>query len=313
MITVEQALQQRQMKRSESYIRASARSEELRSRIPELAAIDNELAHFPTKLLQLPKGEGREAAFAELKQQTNELSARRKQMIKAAGYDPEYDAVRYDCPKCSDSGFVDGELCDCIKQVIAADRYKNGGIGRLLLGMTFDSFDLRYYKGDDRDAMQQVLSICKKYAETFGTGSKSLLLMGGTGLGKTHLSSAIAQTAISRGYDAFYETAPQMFSNYEAVKYGRADQSVLEPYGSALLLIDDLGAEATSNLNSATLFEVINRRLLSGKPTVISTNLSPAEIKKRYDERIYSRLMGEFAVLQFKGKDIRMQKIMEDA
>ena len=181
----------------------------------------------------------------------------------------------------------------------------------MLAAMTFDTFDLKYYKGDDLDIMRTVLAACKKYADTFDGDSSSLLLMGGTGLGKTHISSAIAQKVIERGYDAFYETAPQMFANFEAVRYGRADRAVIEPYNSVLLLIDDLGAESCGNQTSATFFELINRRLLAGKPTVISTNLLPAEIKKRYDERIYSRLMGEYNIMQFKGKDIRMQKIME--
>lgn len=312
-MTTEQALLQKQLRHSRNYQLALSRAEELRQKVPGLAQIDNELAKFPTKLLSLPRGEMHDTAFAELKQQTKTLAEQRRQMIIAAGIDPDYDSVKYDCPKCSDTGYCDGELCDCVKQMLAIDRYNNGGIGRMLSGMTFESFNLKYYKGDDLAVMQTVLAACKRYADNFDTTSKSLLLMGGTGLGKTHISSAIAQRAIARGFDAFYETAPQMFSNFEAVKYGRADKSILEPYNYTLLLIDDLGAESIGNQTLATLFEIINRRLLAGKPTVISTNLAPSEIKKRYDERIYSRLMGEYSVLQFKGKDVRMQKIMEDS
>ncbi len=311
-MTTEQALLQKQITRSRNYRLSLSRAEELRQKVAGLAEIDTELAKFPQKLLALPKGEQHKAALAELKSYTAELSLKRKSLISKAGFDPNYDEIIYDCPKCHDTGYADKKLCDCVKQMLANDRYNNGGIGKMLSGMTFDSFSLKYYTGDDLAVMQKVLAVCKKYADTFDGNSKSLLLMGGTGLGKTHLSSAIAQKVITRGFDAFYETAPQMFTNFDAVKYGRADRSATEPYNSALLLIDDLGAESSSSQTSATLFELINRRLLAGKPTVISTNLLPAEIKKRYDERIYSRLMGEYTVMQFKGKDIRMQKIMED-
>lgn len=312
-MTIEQALLQKQIRHSRNYQLSLSRAEELRRSIPALAKIDDELARFPHKLLMLPKGDGRDAALAELRCQIDSLAKKRRQLITDAGFDPDYDAVKYDCEKCSDTGYSNGEICQCVRQMLAKDRYADGGIGSLLLSMNFDTFSLKYYKGDDLDVMQAVFSACKKYADTFDVGSKSLLLMGGTGLGKTHLSSAIAQRVIARGYDAYYESAPQFFANHDAVKFGKLDRSALAHYNSTLLLIDDLGAESPGSQTSATLFETVNRRMLAGKPTVISTNLSPAEIKKRYDERIYSRLMGEYSVLQFKGKDVRMQKIMEDS
>lgn len=312
-MTIEQALLQKQIRHSRNYQLSLSRAEELRQNIPRLIEIDNELARFPHRLLMLPKGDGRGEALADLRHSIDTLAKKRRQLIADAGFDPDYDAVKHDCKKCSDTGYSDGEICDCVRQILANDRYNNGGIGSLLLSMTFDTFSLKYYKGDDLEMMQTVFSACKKYADTFGSGSKSLLLMGGTGLGKTHLSSAIAQKVIARGFDAYYESAPQFFANHDAVRFGKLDRSALEPYNCMLLLIDDLGAESPSNQTSATLFETVNRRMLAGKPTVISTNLSPSEIKKRYDERIYSRLMGEYTILQFKGKDVRMQKIMEDA
>ena len=54
----------------------------------------------------------------------------------------------------------------------------------------------------------------------------------------------------------------------------------------------------------------MNGRLLAGKSTIISTNLTPAQIESRYGAAIWSRLQGEYTVLPFAGEDIRRLKRM---
>jgi DNA replication protein DnaC len=77
------------------------------------------------------------------------------------------------------------------------------------------------------------------------------------------------------------------------------------------LLIDDLGAECGSQYTAATFFNLLNTRLMENKPTLINTNLNRAQLEKNYGERVLSRLLGEFRVLLFAGKDVRMQKLAE--
>ena len=76
-----------------------------------------------------------------------------------------------------------------------------------------------------------------------------------------------------------------------------------------LLIIDDLGTEVMNQFTSSCLYNVINTRLSMRRPTVISTNLMQDELRRRYWDRITSRLFGEYKILLFLGTDVRAQKV----
>ena len=78
--------------------------------------------------------------------------------------------------------------------------------------------------------------------------------------------------------------------------------------GFDLLIIDDLGTEMNSTFVQSALYQLINGRLLTGKSTVISTNLDPEELGRRYGAPLLSRLEGEYQLLPFVGTDIRRLK-----
>lgn len=78
-------------------------------------------------------------------------------------------------------------------------------------------------------------------------------------------------------------------------------------------MLDDLGSEYSSPLSNATLFDLVNSRLLDRRATLISTNLSPDEMERKYSERLVSRLLCGYAMLYFEGEDIRQQKRLEGA
>ena len=121
---------------------------------------------------------------------------------------------------------------------------------------------------------------------------------------------------IDRGFDAVCETAQNVFSDFEFERFNR-------PYGSGdseplrtgkyfdcdLLIIDDLGTEMTNQFTVSCLYNLINTRLNHGRPMIINTNLSRDELRKRYADRITSRLFGEFCPLRFIGKDVRELKL----
>ena len=78
-----------------------------------------------------------------------------------------------------------------------------------------------------------------------------------------------------------------------------------------LLIIDDLGTEGTNQMKLVELFNIINSRLLNNKKitkTIISTNLSLQQLFETYDERIVSRLVGNYNICYFFGDDIRFLK-----
>ena len=86
----------------------------------------------------------------------------------------------------------------------------------------FESIDLNYYKNEDVDGanarkrMTAILKLCREYVINFNPkSSESLLFMGDTGLGKTHLTLAITYELLNRGYDVIYGAAYNLFSDME--------------------------------------------------------------------------------------------------
>ena len=102
-----------------------------------------------------------------------------------------------------------------------------------------------------------------------------------------------------------------MISDFEYRRFGNGlamgDADNTERYVSCdLLILDDLGTEVVNQFTQSTLYYVINTRLNMNRPTVISTNLSAAELTSRYDARIGSRLLGGYRICVFDGADKRI-------
>ncbi len=309
MITITEALHYKDRQRAEAEAKADARTAELCKEIPALAKLDKELAACGPALVAAAVG-GDKARLAEIEAHNLALQQKRCELLTLHGYKPDEDAPVYSCEICSDSGYTDGKLCACVKKRLSVEAYTSAGLGKGLMDKTFDNFSLQYYSGEDRARMESILSGCKKYAQNFGEDSRSVLFMGKTGLGKTHLSAAIAGAVAMKGYRVLYETSQKLFDTYEAARFGRDNAPDTDKYLNCdLLIIDDLGAECGSQYTAATFFNLLNTRLIEGKPILINTNLNRPQLEKMYGERVLSRLLGEFRVLLFAGKDVRMQKL----
>ena len=140
-----------------------------------------------------------------------------------------------------------------------------------------------------------------------------MLLFGDPGLGKTFLSACIARVVSEDGFSVVYDTAGHIFAQFEASKFRRddvdePDESVERCMACDLLILDDLGTEMTTAFVQSALYQLLNSRLLAGRSTIISTNLDPDQIGRRYSAQIMSRLEGEFELLPFIGQDIRRLK-----
>ena len=163
--------------------------------------------------------------------------------------------------------------------------------------------------------MERNLAVCQRYAAHFGEKPENLLLDGAPGLGKTFLSACIARVVSEDGFSVVYDTAVHVFARCESAKF-RGDEEpdaavdVLRYESCDLLILDDLGTEMTTNFVQSALYQLVNGRLLAGKSTIISTNLTPAQLESRYGAAIWSRLQGEYTVLAFAGEDIRKLKRM---
>ncbi len=310
-MTIQEALQIKNRLRADAEFAADARTEALCAQYPEIRKIDEELSSFGPSLVAAAM-RGETETLEKLEKDNLELQKKRAALLERFGLRPDEDAPKYACAACKDSGYVGLSLCGCVKKLIATDAYRSAGLGKGLTDKTFDNFRIAFYEGEDREQMERILEFCRRYVANFTEESAPVLFIGKTGLGKTHLSAAIACGVAEKGYRVVYESAQKLYDTYESARFGKDPASVerTELYENcALLIVDDLGTECSTQYTAATFFNLLNTRLINRKPILINTNLNKAQLEKTYGERVLSRLFGEFKVLLFKGKDVRMQKI----
>ncbi len=276
---------------------------------PDFAHIEHSLiALSREKLVAAATGRGGEDVAAR----REVLQKKRAETLRRAGYTEEDLRPRFSCTLCDDTGQVNGAVCRCVQTI------ENRAMLRQLCEQlpagqfTFDNFSLDVYESKEEKAqMQQVLTACRRYAEEFGEGADNLYLLGGTGLGKTHLSFAIARAVAAAGRFVIYCPSQSMIDELEKEHFGHTDESLSESYLTCeLLILDDLGTEYLSPVALSSLYTVLNGRILRRLPTVINANLTPRELEKRYGERLASRIFGCYRTLRFVGRDVRILRRM---
>lgn len=288
---------------------------------PRLAEIEQELRRTMTQLMAaaMRSGEDPTQAIARVRKKNLELQREREWILEAASLGEDYlDEVPV-CPKCGGRGYLGSTMCDCLRELCRQEQKKE--LTSLIGGGhdSFDAFRLELYPATfypeigttPRQLMQSNFNLCRRYAQGFTPSSESLLFSGGTGLGKTFLSACIARQVVDRGYSVVYETAGKLFADYEAEKFSAAQEEnrgLTRKYLDCdLLILDDLGTEMTTLFTVASLYSLINTRMMDGRPTIISTNLTSTDLEKRYSAQIASRIAGTYRLVLFAGEDIRRQ------
>lgn len=275
-----------------------------------LSQIDNELSSLGASLA-LTALSGDKAKIESIKSQSQLLNAEKSIILKKC----RVEDIIYDCPLCNDTGYISGKVCDCVKKLANSIAIKELSAQMPLEECKFENFDLNYYsdKGENaRKRMSSIFKLCKEYVLNFNPKtSANLLFLGEPGLGKTHLTLAIVSGVMEKGYMPVYAPAENLFSAIQKEKFdGENKGSFDQMLECDLLVIDDLGTEMATSFTKSALYNLINTRLLTKKPTIINTNLSIKEIEVIYSPRIASRLIGEFNANKFLGEDIRQQKIL---
>lgn len=286
------------------------------TKIPRIKEIDDEISNLGITLAKqiLLKNNALDAA-EKMRSLSTELLKEKKDLLKKNNYPSDFLDLKTDCPLCNDEGYVDGKICSCLNKIYKETVYRAANLPVLMDTQSFDTFNLEYYPDSDdeyspRKIMGYILQYCKSYSETFGKDSDNILMYGGTGLGKTFLSSCIAKKVIEADFSVYYQPAYRIFSLFESNKFTNVQDEattlqIKYIFDSDLLIIDDLGTELVTTYTAEVLFDLINTRINSGKKTIINSNLNLQEIETIYSARISSRLIGNYTHLEFVGDDIR--------
>ena len=266
----------------------------------------------------------RQVEQEKLEVKLEKLNREYNEKLKQIGLTREDFEPKYDCPKCNDTGFVDNKMCSCFNQEMINESFKQSNLSKIK-EENFETFDFGYYSstnnkdkyGIDKSPLENIDGIRKiafKFSHSLDDpAQKNLLFTGSTGLGKTFLANCIAAEAIKQGKAVIYQTAPILLDKMVDYKFKfNKTESEREEYDKIfdvdLLIIDDLGTESMNSAKFSELFNILNTRLLKNKKILISTNLTPQEIKREYEERIFSRFVGDFLICRFVGEDIRLLK-----
>ena len=284
---------------------------------PELAEITEKIAGANCEIIKAITKRSSDKKPSELIMQIKENNKlaheRKKAILQRLGLPENYLDHNYTCKLCSDTGFVNGKRCRCFDELL--DKYYIEELSKDcdIAFHDFDEFKLDLYpdtgeNGSPRQQMQMILNRCITYANEFSEDSPSLFFYGNTGLGKTFLSSCIAKKVILKGHSVVFRSILKVFDDALSEHFGKKTGNTLDKLrDSDLVILDDLGSEFSSQ-SDPILYQILNDRVNMHKPTIISSNMTLQQLNARYNERIVSRLLGEFNRFPFVGEDIRFKK-----
>ena len=313
-IMAEEQLRERKNRNQEIQNQRIADAE---SKIPELNELRWRLYSGGARLAAvLTSSKDPKREVAKISEENISVNRRIKELLKLNGFKENYLEPIYSCEKCKDTGIFEGKRCSCFMEDVTKFQCEELNRSSVMNLCSFDTFDLNLYSNEkkgsgnlsDREKMSNVFMYCLNYAKDFHLPQNGILMIGGTGLGKTHLSLSIGNEVIKKGgYSVIYGSAPDLFRKIEKEHFGNApDMSTAQLLQDCdLLIFDDLGAEFDSKFNQSALYNLLNSRMNAGRPIIISTNFTLQELAERYGGRIMSRML-TLNDLAFCGGDIRL-------
>ena len=312
-------------KRINAEVTAENKKNDIYEKYPKLLEIDSQLSSLAFSTMKEIAKSGNKNLINQLNINISNLKLEKENLLKSLGMSLEDFNPKYECTKCKDTGYIlengQSKMCNCLKQKIYDIEYNKSNLNSLST-QNFNNFNINYYsnvvneekynsKISPQDNINLIIKICKNFITNFNNpNTKNLLFTGKTGLGKTFLSSCIANELLKNGNTVLYQTSSVLLDTIISYKFNRQNVSKdIYDYllNVDLLIIDDLGTEGINQLKLVELFNLLNSRLLNNNhcKTIISTNLSLQSLFKSYDERIVSRIVGNYDVCYFFGDDIR--------
>lgn len=299
--------------RNERLLTASER--EIQEKHPDVYEIHRKVSTAGARIIELVMNRDPDvkAKMAVIEEENLQLQEKLKQALVRKGYAPDFLEMQYTCKLCKDTGVLNGRRCQCFMEVVKREAANELNQSSPMQLSDFNDFSLSYYDDKQltsygvtaREIMADNLDFCRTYAADFHLPCNGIVMKGGTGLGKTHLSLSIAKEVIGKGYSVIYGSAPDLFRKAEQEQFGRSDGNTIDMLLDVdLLILDDVGAEFESKFYNSVLYNIVNNRMNAARPTIISTNMDFGELLARYGERIVSRLK-TMDDLTFVGTDIR--------
>lgn len=300
------------------------RKRKVYEKIPAIKRIDEEIFQTGLKMSKYIIGNpgSYEESIKKAKEEIEALKMEKAYLLTETNIPLDYMEIRYDCNKCKDRGYLEnGDRCPCLKQALVSRAYKMSNLDNVLEKENFRNFNIDIFSDEafenesltPRENMEDLVGIAEGFVSNFDENNgENLLFYGTTGLGKTFLSNCIAKSLLDKNKIVIYQTAFTILEILENRRFGKGDKK-MEDYqyqllfDSDLLIIDDLGTEVSNTFTNAEIFNIVNTRIIGGKKTIISTNLTPNEISQVYTDRIFSRIFDKFLPLKFYGKDLRWE------
>lgn len=315
-----------EMRREAAKRELEQRKKSIYERYPQIDEIDRMIAQ---EHIQIGKAKVMGLDPAPMKENLERLRRQRKEQLEQVNLTEEEFKIRHFCSRCQDTGYVQDRQgryvpCVCLKELLTKDSYKNSNLNKRLQKENFEHFRPELFDDAVKISMidgriltqRQVILWIKeemeKFVQEIGRSDRSLVFWGGTGLGKSYMSSCIAKRAIEQYKTVIYFSIRELIQCLETYTFRR--EKFEKSYGfetrrlifeSDLLIIDDLGSEIKNHFVETELFHIVNMRTEQGKQMLISTNKNPLELRELYGERTYSRIVKHFDFYQFIGSDIR--------
>ena len=193
----------------------------------------------------------------------------------------------------------------------------------LLRSEAFSDIPAAAWRFDNASVMTKQLAKAKEYAKKWDDFSREgigLLLFGNVGTGKSYAAGCIANALIDRMISVLYFDMTDVVNRMHDIRisgnFGADRDSYLKRITRPdLLILDDLGAERNTSYGKERVFDIVNRRLLSRKPMIITTNIALSVMQKATDlddRRIYDRILEVCVPVLFDGENFRKGNAAEN-
>jgi DNA replication protein DnaC len=318
-------LMEYERKRDNLVLEQKTRKEKVYRKLPEIKMIDQQIFEIGLAMSKsiIENPDNYKKKLEDIKKQIGKFQMEKAYLLTENNIPADYMDIKYECNDCEDTGYLpNGEKCNCLIQNLIDKAYEMSNIKNVLKRENFDTFNINVFpdesfEGEElspRENMKEISGICVDFVNNFDLNNgENLLFYGNTGLGKTFMSNCIAKALLDMNKIVIYQTAFKILEIIERRRFGR-DDNRFEDYeydllfDCDLLIIDDLGTELSNAFTNAEIFNIVNTRLIAGKKTIISTNLTPKEISEIYTDRVFSRVLEKFIPLKFYGPDLRYYK-----